>query len=297
VTSPVFFPDDQQALDHGLDVYPANEPRAWPGIRAALAGVCAGRGFGLGGAASMQPPYPQRPALFLDVDGTLLEIVARPQDVRVDQALRHQLQRLQAGVGGALALVSGRPIEELQRLFAPLELPMAGLHGLERRAADGRTTIVGLGGGAIAEARAALRRYVAAHPGLLLEDKGATLAVHYRLLPALEAGVERTCEDVAADLGPEFHVQTGLLVREIKPRVADKGTALDEFMAESPFASRRPVAIGDDHTDLDAFRAAERHGGMGIAVGDRIKARWQLAGPRALRAWLTMLAERIGDLD
>lgn len=245
----------------------------------------------------MQPPYPRRPALFLDVDGTLLEIVARPQDVRVDQALLHQLRRLHDGVGGALALLSGRPVEELQRLFAPLELPMAGLHGLERRAADGRTTIVGVEGEAIDAARAALRRYVAAHPGLLLEDKGASLAVHYRLQPALEAGVERTCEDLAAGLGPEFHVQAGLLVREIKSRMADKGTALDEFMAESPFATRQPVAIGDDFTDLDAFRAAERHGGMGIAVGDRIKARWQLAGPRALRAWLTMLAERVGEPD
>ena len=239
----------------------------------------------------MHPPVPRDAALFIDVDGTLLEIVARPDDVRVDQALLGQLRRIHDGLDGALALLSGRPIEQLSRLFAPLELPMAGLHGVERRAADGRVTVLGAPAGAIEQARDALRELVAAHPGLLLEDKARSLAVHFRRAPALEPLVDAACERLAAELGGDFHVQRGLLVREIKPRGADKGTALEEFMAEAPFRDRRPVAIGDDVTDVDAFRAAERRGGYSIAVGDRVRGSMSLPCPRALRAWLTTLAE------
>jgi trehalose 6-phosphate phosphatase len=241
----------------------------------------------------MLPSAPGKLALFIDVDGTLLEIVARPDDVRVDQALLGQLRRIQRGLGGAVALLSGRPIEQLSRLFAPLDLPMAGLHGMERRAADGRVTVVGVPPVAMDHAREVLRRLVCEHPGLVLEDKARSVAVHYRRVPGLESLVAQACEDVVAQLGADFHVQHGLLVREIKARAADKGTALREFMAEQPFIDRRPVAIGDDVTDVDAFLAAELCGGYSIAVGDRVRGRLRLPGPRALRAWLTMLAERV----
>ncbi|MCU0760082.1 MAG: trehalose-phosphatase [Steroidobacteraceae bacterium] len=241
----------------------------------------------------MLPPIPHNPALFIDVDGTLLEIAARPEDVRVDQALLGQLRRIQQGLSGAVALLSGRPIEQLSRLFAPLELPMAGLHGVERRAADGRVTVVGVPQAAIDHARGVLRGLVEAHAGLMLEDKSRSVAVHYRRVPRLEPLVEQACGELVKQLGEDFHVQRGLLVREIKPRAADKGTALQEFMSEEPFRHRRPVAIGDDVTDEDAFRAAERCGGFSIAVSDPVRGRLRLPGPRALRGWLTMLAEQL----
>lgn len=239
----------------------------------------------------MLPPPSPDVALFLDVDGTLVDIAPRPEDVRTGAALVHLLARVAGRLGGAVALVSGRPLAGLESLFAPLQLPAAGLHGLERRTADGRVVRAAYDAAAFVAARERLDAFVRRHPGLRLEDKGAAVAVHFRGAPALEHEVARVFESLAGELGPEFHVQPGLLVRELKPSAADKGTALAAFMAESPFAGRIPVAVGDDLTDLDAFRAAGALGGYGVAVGDRVAARWQLPGPRALRAWLARLAE------
>lgn len=240
----------------------------------------------------MIPPLPPDAALFLDVDGTLVEIAPRPEDVRADAALRGQLDRLVGRLGGAVALLSGRSIADLDRVFDPLKLPAAGQHGVERRSIEGRAVRVAVDEHGLDRARTVLRGFAAAHPGLRLEDKGSALALHFRAAPLLESSVDLAVADLAASLGPAFHVQRGLLVRELKPRAVDKGTALRAFMAEPPFAGRRPVAVGDDLTDLDAFRVASELGGFGVAVGDRVDAQWQLPGPRALRAWLAMLAER-----
>ena len=245
----------------------------------------------------MIPPLPAHPALFLDVDGTLVEIAPRPEDVRASEALRGQLRRLVRRLDGAVALVSGRSLQDLDRLFGPLVLPAAGQHGVELRPRAGRTVRAAVDEAALGRARGALDAFVARHSGLRLEDKGAALAVHFRAAPLLESAVDATMTALAASLGPGFHVQRGLLVRELKPRAVDKGTALRALMADEPFAGRVPIAVGDDVTDLDAFRAAAELGGFGIAVGDRISAPWQLAGPCALRAWLAMLAEppRVGS--
>jgi trehalose 6-phosphate phosphatase len=235
------------------------------------------------------PAFSREWCLFLDVDGTLLELADTPSGVAVDRELKDLLARVAQTLGGALALVSGRRIDVVDRLFAPLRLPAAGLHGLERRSASGtlhgaHDRDVRLDG-----ARAWLAAFVDAHPGTLLEDKGATLAVHFRLAPRLEEAARRAV-DAAARAVSGYHVQEGKMVLEIKPQGVTKATAAEAFMREPPFKGRTPVFVGDDLTDRDGLRLAESMGGISIAVGDRIEGQWRLAGPAEVRRWLASLA-------
>jgi trehalose 6-phosphate phosphatase len=231
-------------------------------------------------------PPPPRPdwALFLDVDGTLLEFEPDPRAVRPGPPLLDLLARLADTLGGALALVSGRPLAVLDEMFEPLRLPAAGLHGLERRSAAGH--VERHLARAPDEAREAFLALLEGRPGLLLEDKGASLALHYRNAPALEAVVRAAAEQVAGTLGPAWQLLAGSFVYELKPAGITKGTAVEAFLAEPPFSGRRPVYVGDDLTDLDGMAAAERLGGEGIAVGTRVAARWRLTDPAATRDWL-----------
>jgi trehalose 6-phosphate phosphatase len=209
-------------------------------------------------------------ALFLDVDGTIVEIAPTPLSVRIVPGLRELLGSLQHGTDGALALVSGRTIAEIDALFEPLVLPAAGLHGFERRSASGSchyrqgpaTTV-------LAEARRRMLALVAAHPGLLIEDKGAALALHYRRAPQLEALVARAVTEIAADLRPDLELQLGKRVAELKPSGATKGAAVAQFMQESPFSGRRSVYVGDDLTDESAFEWVNSNGGLSVAVSVR----------------------------
>jgi trehalose 6-phosphate phosphatase len=226
-------------------------------------------------------------ALFLDIDGTLLEYAAHPQEVRVGQDLLQLLVGLRAATRGAIALVSGRSVEDVDQLFAPLALPVAGQHGTERRCADGTIhrhapPLENLG-----HAAAALVRLTAAHSGLVLENKGMTLALHYRLAPRLRPLAEEKVRALAAELGDAFELQTGKFVIEIKPSGKDKGSAIAEFAAEAPFAGRRPVFIGDDLTDEPGFAVVNRLGGHSVKVGPGItRARWHLRDAAAVREWL-----------
>ncbi|MCC6211951.1 MAG: trehalose-phosphatase [Burkholderiales bacterium] len=241
------------------------------------------------------PPFAPDWAFFLDVDGTLLEFAPHPQEVRVGADLVGLLGRLQAAAGGALALVSGRSVEDVDRLFAPCAFPVAGQHGTERRAADGsvhrhRPPLEGLG-----RAAAELVRLTAAHGGLVFENKGMAFALHYRLAPALRALAEREMRAIAAALGDAFELQTGKFVVEIKPSGKDKGSAIAEFGAEAPFAGRRPVFIGDDLTDEPGFEVVNRAGGYSVKVGPGItRARWHLFDAAAVRAWLAAYAAQFG---
>jgi len=238
------------------------------------------------------PPFAADWAFFLDIDGTLLEFAARPQEVRVGTELLDLLERLRAATGGALALVSGRPVRDIDRLFAPLELPAAGLHGTERRSANGSMRrhappLDNLGRGA-----AAIVRLTAEHSGLVFENKGMALALHYRLAPALRTLAEREMRAIAAGLGDAFELQTGKFVVEIKPSGKDKGSAIGEFAAEPPFAGRRPVFIGDDLTDEPGFAVVNRIGGHTVKVGPGItRARWHLFDAAAVRRWLASYVE------
>ena len=239
------------------------------------------------------PPFAADWAFFLDIDGTLLEFAARPQDVRVGTELLGLLERLRAATGGALALVSGRPVKDIDKLFAPLKLPAAGLHGTERRSANGSMRrhappLDNLGRGA-----AAIVRLTAEHCGLVFENKGMALALHYRQAPALRTLAEREMRAIAAGLGDAFELQTGKFVVEIKPSGKDKGSAIGEFAAEPPFAGRRPVYIGDDLTDEPGFEVVNRIGGHTVKVGPGItRARWHLFDAAAVRRWLASYAEQ-----
>lgn len=233
---------------------------------------------------------PQAWCVFLDVDGTLIELTNTPLQTCADAALKSLLQRLSDRLGGALALVSGRSIEYLDALFAPLHLPIAGLHGVERRAFSGALYGTGIDGSRLDEARAALGALVAAHPGTLLEDKGRTVAVHFRMAPHSETAIRRSVAAVAAALEPAYHVQGGNMMLEIKPRGFSKGGAIDGFMREPPFAGRTPVFVGDDFTDMDGFEVVESYGGISIGVGDRVTGQCRLADPAAVHAWLERAA-------
>ncbi len=233
------------------------------------------------------PPYSARWAIFLDIDGTLLEHAAHPEAVRVDSAMLALLAACRDGCGGALALISGRSVAAIDALFAPLELPAAGQHGHERRGADGAWHRSALPVESLARAASQLVRFTAAHEGLVLENKGLTLALHFRQAPALAAIVEGEARRLAAELGPGFELQEGKFVFEIKPGGRDKGSAIDDFLAEPPFASRLPVFLGDDLTDEFGFDLVNRVGGHSVKVGPGpTRARWNLPDAPAVRRWL-----------
>jgi trehalose 6-phosphate phosphatase len=240
----------------------------------------------------MQPPPPPslQWCLFLDVDGTLIELTDSPLDTFADPKLKTLLGQVAERLDGALALVSGRGIAYLDALFAPLRLPSAGLHGVERRKASGAIHGASFVDGQLTAARAALNALVQAHPGILMEDKGRTLAVHYRMAPDREAAVREALTAIAKPLGSNYHIQEGSMVLEIKPRGFTKATAIKAFMAEPPFSGRQPVFIGDDLTDQDGFRMVEDQGGLSIAVGDRVRGQFRLENAAAVRDWLGQLA-------
>jgi trehalose 6-phosphate phosphatase len=226
-------------------------------------------------------------AFFLDVDGTLLDIADTPDAVRVDTALLDLIGRLHRASGGAMALVSGRSLSDLEGLLGMPRLPMAGQHGLERRDAAGRLWIHAAPPAAKCVIKAALAPVLARHPGLLLEDKGLTLALHYRLAPHLAAYAHRLMTQLVKEAGGELEIQRGKRVVEIKPAGIDKGAAVAEYMAESPFRGRYPVFIGDDFNDEHGFAEVNKLGGISIKVGKgSSSARFRLANVAAVRRWL-----------
>jgi len=233
------------------------------------------------------PPFAAGWAFFLDVDGTLLDHADHPLAVRVGHDLRGLLEGLSAAAGGAVALISGRSVEDIDRLFAPLRLPAAGQHGTERRSADGAVQRDTPSLEHLARAAADLVRLTAAHEGLVFENKGMTLALHYRRAPPLHGLAEREMRRIAAALGEDFELQAGKFVFELKPSGRNKGSAIAEFMAEAPFAGRVPVFLGDDLTDEYGFDVVNGAGGHSVKVGPgETRARWRLADAAAVRRWL-----------
>ncbi len=233
-------------------------------------------------------------ALFLDVDGTLLHIAEHPDDVEVSDQLRAALAELAPALANAVALVSGRAIADLDRLFAPLVLPTAGLHGLERRGADQHVRNLG-DSAALDGLRRALGDFAAANPGVLLEDKGRTLALHYRRAPGAETDACRLVERLTAERRDELRVIHGKMVLEIKPRLSDKGAAIAAYMTESPFVGRVPVFIGDDVTDEDGFATVNTMQGISIRVGNEreTQALYQLDDVAAVLDWLHALSRQL----
>jgi len=229
--------------------------------------------------------------LFLDVDGTLLELAEHPGAVFVEPMLTPLLQRLRATANGAIALVSGRTIADLDKLFPDPKLPLAGLHGCERRDASGTLHVAPIAVEQLADVRAGRQRLVARHPGLMLEDKGAGLALHFLQARELEHELRAEVALLATPLVPRFALLDGHAVIEIKPAAHTKDSAVMAFMEEEPFRDRRPIFIGDDQTDYGGFAAVRRFDGLAIAVGPRVKSEWWLPDPVAVRRWLTQLAD------
>ncbi|MCD6042326.1 MAG: trehalose-phosphatase [Burkholderiales bacterium] len=242
------------------------------------------------------PPLARDWAFFLDLDGTLLDIADTPQAVDPGEREIALLRALHQACGGALALISGRSLSRIDQLFSPLVLPAAGQHGAERRDAQGvrhrhrfpveRLRLVAGG----------IRSFAARHRGLVFEDKGASVALHYRLAPQLAEAAHEAVREAAEPLGDAVEVQGGKMVVELKPAGCDKGRAIGEFMAEAPFQGRMPVFLGDDVTDEYGFRMINRLGGHSIKVGDGpTAASFRLESPTAARAWLQAWLEQCGS--
>jgi len=227
-------------------------------------------------------------AYFLDVDGTLLDIKSHPGDVIADSELKDLLTRLSEKTGGAVALITGRTIEDVDRIFAPLSLPVAGTHGAVIRLNDG--SLSGAEGDALRAASHVLEAFVQQHPGLMFEDKGAALTIHFRHKPELRSDVLALLEECAA--GKDLAVLEGKMVAELKLTHFNKGTAIETFMSQAPFIGRKPVFIGDDITDEYGFVAVNKLDGFSIRV-DRIgaltKAAYRLIEPCDVRAQLAQL--------
>jgi len=233
-------------------------------------------------------------ALFLDVDGTLIEIADAPDAVSVDPAMIDLLQRLDRRFAHALALVSGRELATLDRLFQPLRLTAAGLHGLERRVPGGEIELSDGAGDRIRQVRDQLTAFVESDARLLVEDKGMTVALHYRRAPDRAEDVLAFAERLDTEVGRALVLQRGKMVVEFRPQGPNKGNIVDQFMAEAPFAGRIPVFIGDDVTDEDGFAAVNQRHGHSIRVGpdEKTEARWRIDSVAELCAWLASLADR-----
>jgi trehalose 6-phosphate phosphatase len=247
------------------------------------------------------PIWNDRWALFLDVDGTLLDIADHPDAVRTTPRLKLLVRRAALELGGAVALVSGRAIADLDRLFMPLQLPAAGLHGIERRSADGTMHYRPALEDRLHDIKRELMEFADNRTGLLLEDKGAALALHYRNAPGAAGEAREVMARVARDAGEQFHVQHGKMVLELKPAGQDKGTAILQFMDERPFAGRIPVFAGDDVTDEDGFVVVNRLEGESIRVGDgqTTAAHYRIGSVEQLLGWLerNLLGDEYGHLE
>ncbi|MET0379451.1 MAG: trehalose-phosphatase [Spongiibacteraceae bacterium] len=235
------------------------------------------------------PPVPAATtqwALFLDVDGTLLEFAAKPDAVQVPAGLVSLLLRLQHRLHGALALISGRRLASLDNLFKPLALPAAGLHGFECRDARGVLQRAPIDDDFVMLMQRHGRDIAERFPGVLVEDKQFSIAFHYDPMSAQQASLQRELIPVAQQLG--FELLAGHNLLELKPANVNKGKALLAFLEEPPFAGRVPIFLGDDVTDEHALRAVREHGGMAIQVADRITsvAQFGLPDSRAVLQWL-----------
>lgn len=226
-------------------------------------------------------------ALFFDFDGTLIELAARPDQIVVAPLLQRQLGLLAKRQGGALAVVSGRPLSQIDHWLQPLVLPVAGVHGSERRAFDGRVTRLEIAGLDAVGRR--LEAWASAHPQLLVERKPAAIALHFRGADELEAACVAAMSEARDEL-PEMSLMRGKKVLELKPKAANKGAAMQAFLAEAPFSGRTPYFFGDDVTDEAGFEVVQALGGVAVKVGaGETLARHRIADPAALLRWIDAL--------
>jgi trehalose 6-phosphate phosphatase len=236
---------------------------------------------------------PDQLALFLDFDGTLVAIANRPDDVRLDPQTRDALADLNRLLGGALAIVTGRDIAVIDRFLAPLRLSIAGVHGLMRRDAQGKTYASAFDSGLPAAIEKAVLPLLAKHPELLVERKYGALALHYRAHPELEKASIEALENAVGELH-ETEIKRGKMVIEVKAIGGNKGAAVADFLKEKPFAGRRAVFAGDDVTDEDAFILVNARNGVSIKVGPgSTHATYRTAGTVEFLEWLRHLPAQL----
>jgi trehalose 6-phosphate phosphatase len=236
-------------------------------------------------------------ALFLDIDGTLIDIAPTPESVMVPESLKLSLVRVREQLAGALAVISGRTLSAIDDLFAPVKFAAAGAHGAEIRLGpngevERYAPILG------SADKAALAEIVKLDPRLRLEDKVYTMAIHYRLAPELEDAVFEAVKREVGKLQENLRILRGKAVIEVKHRGFNKGTGLCELMKHFPFAGRRPIFLGDDTTDQDAMEVMPHFAGLGISVGQRLAgAHRQVSSPAEVRRWLAGLAGLNSQMD
>jgi len=244
--------------------------------------------------ATPQPAAPQvrsglaGHALYLDIDGTILDLAPSPEAVEVPLWLVPLLQQLSLKLDGAVAFVSGRRIAAIDALFAPMKLPAVGVHGGEIRIAGDSVVVDEALAGELQSALPLLHDAIAHIRGVWLENKGCAIALHYRSVPERGREVLKVAELIVASLGPAFAVLVGKCVVEIRPRHLTKGAGIRRLMEQAPFRGRSPIFAGDDVTDEDAFEVVNQLGGISVRVGESAAsaATYRLADPDALRSWL-----------
>jgi len=239
------------------------------------------------------PPPPVallRPALFLDMDGVLAPLAATPDAVVPDARRTAVIRDVAERLNGRVAIISGRTLAEIDRIAESSAASASGVHGLERRRADGSLDRAEADP-AVRDAVAAFHDFALTRPGVIVEDKAVSAGLHYRQAQDQSGAVAALAERLAGETG--LTLQAGHLVVELKTPGTDKGTALTAFMGEAPFAGAVPVMLGDDLTDEDGFRAAAALGGFGVLVGPprETAARYGLADVDAVLAWLDAVEE------
>ncbi len=237
------------------------------------------------------PPVAADAAFFIDFDGTLVDIADRPDLVVVQPSVRRVLEALIARFDDAVAVVTGRPLAAIDGYLAPLRMPVAAEHGSIRRDAKGCMHAEMHGAEAVESAVRALEPFVKYNPGLLLEQKQASVALHFRQRPDLAADCATAVEKARAAI-PELGILAGKMVYELRPEGIHKGTAIKAFMEEAPFRGRVPVYAGDDVTDEHGFAAVNELGGISIKIGEETTTACYRADREILLAWLERAVSR-----
>ena len=235
-------------------------------------------------------------ALFLDADGTLLAFADDPEGVALADGLLDTLDALHTALGGAMALVSGRAINSLDRIFGRPRWAAAGQHGMERRDATGKVITLPVDAAELARLRETVHAVAAELPGVRVEDKSWSVAWHCRERPEYEPELARRAPEIVARF-PGFELQPGSYVFEFKPRGMDKGVAVVAFLDEPPFQGRRPVYLGDDLTDEHGFAVVNARGGASVRIGARTpsQAAFTLSSPADVQAWLDSVKARLSQ--
>ena len=234
-------------------------------------------------------PRPQPDwAVFLDFDGSIVELADSPELVHVDSALRRLLDDLQTALHGALAIVSGRPLSQIDHYLSPPLHAAAGLHGLERRAVDGTVSRLASRDARLDDIKHKLVSFV--------EDKEYILALHFRQAPHRRAECQRAVAATVGTAQDRLEVLEGKMVFEIRPSGIDKGDTIATFLNEPPFAGRRPVFCGDDATDEHGFAVVNACGGVSVHVGEGATtgAGWRVDSVAELRRWLATIPRALG---